>query len=79
MHGNPTELREGIGQMIPDPDRHVLASRRFESLDVIQVSVVESVVHWRECPRDFIEIDDPAMLLVELSFHEYLDLPGVAV
>ena len=79
MHGNTAELREGVAQLVPDPNRYMLAGRRVEALDVVQVPVIERVVNRLECSGNLIEIDDPSVLLVELPLYEHLDSPRVAM
>jgi hypothetical protein len=66
-------------KLFPDPTGDVLAGWIFQTFDLIQVPVVNTILD-RSKRRLYIrEIHDPTMMLVKRSFNVYLNAKTVAM
>ncbi len=79
MHHDLAQLRQRRLELLPDPDRQALAGGVFQSLDFVEVMVVQAVVDRLESGLDVAEIHDPAGLGAGFAADMQLDAKRMAV
>lgn len=73
------ETRKLGGEFFPEPSGHALDSGAFESLDVVEVAMIELIEEGVHGVGDSLVVIDPADPLIDRALDRDLDLETVAM
>lgn len=79
MNANGFKSRESGFHTIIDPLSEDLGGRIFETIDFVEVVVIEDFVQWFPGVRDLSEVDEHACIGIDLSLDDDVDLVAMAV
>lgn len=79
MYHDTTECWKARFQIAPYPDREVFAGWIGQSIDLVEVAMIDSVERWCKSCREIRKIHDPARSLPNRARNVYLDTEGVAM
>lgn len=66
-------------KLLPDPTCNVLARRILQTLNFVEVVVVDPLFDGLECPFDVVEVHDPSELWIERAPNMDFDLKAMTV
>ena len=79
MHHHLVQRRQARQQPAPDPARQHLAGRIFQSLDLVEIVMIEPVIQRLECRLEIRKIHQPAQLRVGFARYVNLDAERMSV
>lgn len=78
-HRDPGERRKGGPQAVPKPDREVFARRVSQSIDIVQIAVIQSRMNRLPCGIHIGKVHHPAEFRIQRAAQRKLDAKRMAV